>query len=339
MALKRSDFKAEWHQTESTLSIALPLSADIFASPPSPLGWQYRQPQPRNPLRTFVSAAAVILGLLLAAVAVPAIWVDRNIVQEDGFVSLAAPLGKDAVFQQRLASAAVGSIDPAGGIPEPFAELVQPIIDAAATSLTTLPGYPAAWEETLRKSHRLNFPASGAAPSEAQPSTSLTLDVAPLVGLLTKQISDATNVPLEAPDQTLIDIGQPNQRQLVDQVSAYAPMGYPLAAGSAIALLLALIAARRRWTVLVGTGLGALVLAAVWKLGSDAAGLAVGGTASGNEVADIFKSEFVAASSERFGQWIVGTLIAGAVLVVAGVILRVVAGTVAGRTGRDRRSR
>lgn len=290
-------------------------------------------------MRTFVSAAAVILGLLLAAVAVPAIWVDRNIVQEDGFVSLAAPLGKDAVFQQRLASAAVGSIDPAGGIPEPFAELVQPIIDAAATSLTTLPGYPAAWEETLRKSHRLNFPASGAAPSEAQPSTSLTLDVAPLVGLLTKQISDATNVPLEAPDQTLIDIGQPNQRQLVDQVSAYAPMGYPLAAGSAIALLLALIAARRRWTVLVGTGLGGLVLAAVWKLGSDAAGLAVGGTASGNEVADIFKSEFVAASSERFGQWIVGTLIAGAVLVVAGVILRVVAGTVAGRTGRDRRSR
>lgn len=290
-------------------------------------------------MRTFVSAAAVILGLLLASVAVPAIWVDRNIVQEDGFVSLAAPLGKDAVFQQRLASAAVGSIDPAGGIPEPFAELVQPIIDAAATSLTTLPGYPAAWEETLRKSHRLNFPASGAAPSEAQPSTSLTLDVAPLVGLLTKQISDATNVPLEAPDQTLIDIGQPNQRQLVDQVSAYAPMGYPLAAGSAIALLLALIAARRRWTVLVGTGLGALVLAAVWKLGSDAAGLAVGGTASGNEVADIFKSEFVAASSERFGQWIVGTLIAGAVLVVAGVILRVVAGTVAGRTGRDRRSR
>jgi hypothetical protein len=290
-------------------------------------------------LRTFVSAAAVILGLLLAAVSVPAIWVDRNIVQEDGFVSLAAPLGKDTVFQQRLASAAVGSIDPAGGIPEPFAELVQPILDAAATSLTTLPGYPAAWEETLRKSHRLNFPASGAATSEAEPSTSLTLDVAPLVGLLTKQISDATNVPLDAPDQTLIDIGQPSQRQLVDQVSAYAPMGYALAAGSAIALLLALIAARRRWTVLVGTGLGALVLAAVWKLGSDAAGLAVGGTASGNEVADIFKSEFVAASSERFGQWIVATVIAGAILIVAGVIFRVVAGAVAGRTGGDQRSR
>ncbi|MFF1382563.1 hypothetical protein ACFVWT_03255 [Arthrobacter sp. NPDC058288] len=290
-------------------------------------------------MRTFVSAAAVILGLLLAAVAVPAIWVDRNIVQEDGFVSLAAPLGKDTAFQERLASAAVGSIDPAGRIPEPFAELVQPILDSAAKSLTALPGYPAAWEETLRKSHRLNFPASGAGSPEAEPATSLTLDVAPLVGLLTKQISDAVNVPLDAPDETLINIGQPSQRQLVDQVSAYAPMGYAVAAGSAIAFLLALIAARRRWTVLAGTGAGALVLAAVWKLGSDAAGLAVGGTASGNEVADIFKSEFVAASSERFGQWILAALIAGGVLIVAGVILRVVAGAVVARAGRDRRSR
>lgn len=290
-------------------------------------------------MRTFVSAAAVILGLVLAAVAVPAIWVDRNIVQEDGFVSLAAPLGKDSAFQQRLASAAVGSIDPAGRIPEPFAGLVQPILDSAATSLTTLPGYPAAWEETLRKSHRLNFPAAGGAPSEAEPSTSLTLDVAPLVGLLIRQISDATKVPLDAPDQTLIAIGQPSHRQLVDQVWAYAPMGYALAAGLAIALLLALLAARRRWTVLVGTGAGAVVLAAVWKLGSDAAGLAVGGTASGNEVADIFKSEFVAASSDRFGQWIVATLIAGAVLIVAGVILRVIAGTNAARTERGLRSR
>jgi hypothetical protein len=152
------------------------------------------------------------------------------------------------------------------------------------------------------------------------------LDVAPLVGLLTEQISDATKVPLEAPNQTLINIGQPSQRQLVDQVSAYAPMGNALAVGAAIAFVLAFVAARRRWIVLAGTGVGALVLAATWKLGSDAAGLAVTGRASGNQVADIFKSEFVAASSERFGQWILAALITGAVLIVAGVLLRVVSG-------------
>ena len=61
-------------------------------------------------VRTFVSAVAVLIGLVLAAVAVPAMWVDRNIVQEDGFVAFTAPLGKDPAFQERLAAAAVGSL-------------------------------------------------------------------------------------------------------------------------------------------------------------------------------------------------------------------------------------
>ncbi len=246
--------KTEWHQTESTLSIALPLSADIFASPPAPLGWQYRQPNLGIPCALLSQLPPSSLDCCWPPSPFPPSGWTGTLSRRTALSSLAAPLGKDSVFQQRLASAAVGSIDPTGQIPEPFAELVQPILDSAAKSLTTLPGYPAAWEETLRKSHRLNFTASGTAPSEAGPSTSLTLDVAPLVGLLTQQISDATKVPLEAPEQTLIDIGQPSQRQLVDQVSAYAPMGYALAAGSAIALLLGLVAARRRWTVLVGAG-------------------------------------------------------------------------------------
>ena len=69
-------------------------------------------------MRTFVSAVAVLIGLAMAAVAVPAMWVDRNIVQEDGFVALTAPLGKDPAFQQRLAAAAVNSFS-SDQIPEP----------------------------------------------------------------------------------------------------------------------------------------------------------------------------------------------------------------------------
>ena len=109
--------------------------------------------------------------------------------QEDGFVALAAPLGKNPAFQKRLATAAVNSIDTGGAIPAQLAELVRPVLESAATSLTGLPGYPAAWEETLRKSHRLNFADPASLPPEAGSSTSLTLDVAPLVALVAKQIS------------------------------------------------------------------------------------------------------------------------------------------------------
>lgn len=253
-------------------------------------------------------------------------WVDRNIIQEDGFVALTGPLGKDPVFQRRLAAAAVGSLSSGDRIPEALSELARPVLEDAAQSLTGLPGYPDAWAETLRKSHRLTFADPTTLPPEADGVTSLTLDVAPLVGLVAKQVSDATTLPLEAPDQVLIHIGQSNQRQLVERVAAFAPMGYAVALGAGIALALALVAARRRWTVLAGTGAGALVLAGAWKLASDIAAGAVAGTSGGNEVAEIFKREFVSASTASFGQWILAAAVAGGGLLVTGLVLRVAGG-------------
>jgi len=270
-------------------------------------------------LRTFVSAVAVILGVLLSAVAVPAIWVDRNVVDEDGFVALSAPLGQDAGFQQRLAAAAVGTID-TSSIPDALAGVVQPVAEAAAGSLTGLPGYPAAWEESLRKSHRLNFADPSSLPAEADTGTSPTLDVAPLVGLAVEELSRTTGLTLEAPEQTLINVGQPDQRQWIERTSAYAPLGYSLAVGAGIALALALVSARRRWTVFVSAGVGALLLAALWTFGSKLARDAVAATASGNEVADMFKDAFVAAASSSFHSWISGTAVAGGVLLAAGLV-------------------
>ena len=276
-------------------------------------------------MRTFVSAVAVLIGLVLAAVAVPAMWVDRHIVQQDGFVAFAAPLGKDPVFQERLAAAAVGSLG-AERIPAALGGLVTPILESAARSLTSMPGYPEAWTETLRKSHQLNFTDPSAPPAEEVTATSLTLDLAPLVGLVAKQVADATTLPLEAPEQLLITIGQPEHRQLLDRVSAFAPMGYALAVGALVAFALAFAAARRRWTVLAGIGLGGLVLAGSWMLAADAVGAAVTATSSGNEVAEIFKSEFVSAASSSFGQWILVAAVAGGVLLAGGLVVRVVGG-------------
>jgi hypothetical protein len=270
-------------------------------------------------LRTFVSAIAVILGLLLSAVAIPAIWVDSNVVQEDGFVALSAPLGQDEDFQQRLAAAAVGTID-TSSVPDALAGIVQPVVEAAAGSLTGLPGYPAAWEETLRKSHRLSFADPASPPAGADSSSSLTLDVAPLAALAIAELSRTTGMPLDAPDQTVINVGQAHQRQWIERLSAYAPLGYSLAIGAGVAFALALVAARRRWTVIFTAGAGALLLAAVWTVGSVQARDAVGGAASGNEVADMFKNEFVAAAFTSFQSWITGTIVVGGVLLAAGLV-------------------
>ncbi|HKU01464.1 MAG TPA: hypothetical protein VJQ80_01480 [Arthrobacter sp.] len=270
-------------------------------------------------MRTFVSALATVLGILLAAVAVPAIWVDRNIVQEDGFVRLAAPLGKDPEFQRKLAAAAVGTID-TGSVPGFLSGLVEPMLEKAAESLTGLSGYPAAWEETLRRSHRLSFADPAAASQDGAPASSLTLDVAPLVALGSEEISRATRLPLNPPEQTLINVGQPAQREWTERLATYAPMGYVLAIGSAVAFLLALVAARRRWTVLLAAGLGGLAVAGLWGLGLQLGSARAQATDTGNAIANMFRDEFLAAASTDFQTWITTTAVAGGALVAAGIV-------------------
>ncbi|MFF2344393.1 hypothetical protein [Pseudarthrobacter sp. NPDC058119] len=270
-------------------------------------------------MRTFVSALATVLGILLAAVAVPAIWVDRNIVQEDGFVHLAAPLGKDPEFQRKLAAAAVGTID-TGSVPGFLSGLVEPMLEKAAESLTGLPGYPAAWEETLRRSHRLSFADPAAALQDGASASSLTLDVAPLVALGSEEISRATRLPLNPPEQTLINVGQPAQREWTERLATYAPMGYVLAIGSAVAFLLALVAARRRWTVLVAAGLGGLLVAGLWGFGVQLGSSRAQATDTGNAIANMFRDEFLAAAGADFQSWIATTAVAGGVLAAAGIV-------------------
>jgi hypothetical protein len=270
-------------------------------------------------VRTFVSAFATLLAIVLAAVAVPAIWLDRNIVQEQGFVELASPLGRNSEFQQGLATAAVGTID-TSSVPGFLADLVRPALEDAAASMTGLPGYPAAWEETLRRSHRLSFTAPQAEAGETASASSLTLDVAPLVALGAEEISRTTRLPLDPPDQTLIEVGQPEQKEWTERLAAYTPAGYLLAGGAAVALLLAVVAARRRWTVLVGAGLGALVLAAVWTVCSQLGSAAVLAADTGNEVANMFRDGFVAAAAADFQGWTLASAITGGVLVLVGVV-------------------
>lgn len=270
-------------------------------------------------MRTFVSAIATVLGILLAAVAVPAIWVDRNVVQEDGFVRLAAPLGKDSEFQRKLAAAAVGTID-TGSVPGFLSGLVQPMLEKAAESMTGLPGYPAAWEETLRRSHRLSFadPAKDSQPGAS--ASSLTLDVAPLVTLGSEEISRATRLPLDPPKQALINIGHPAQREWTERLATYAPMGYVLAIGSVVAFLLAFVAARRRWTVLLAAGFGGLALAGLWGIGLQLGSARAQATDTGNAVANMFRDEFLAAAGADFQTWITTTAAAGAALAAAGIV-------------------
>jgi hypothetical protein len=103
-----------------------------------------------------------------------------------------------------------------------------------------------------------------------------------------------------------------------------------MAAGSGLAFVLALVAARRRWLLLLVAGVGGFFLAALWKLGSDLASAAVSAMPPGNSVAEVFQQELVSASAASFGQWISTSFWTAGFLLLAGIILAIFRGRRAG---------
>ncbi len=288
----------------------------------------------RMTLRTFVSALGVILAVLLAGVAVPAAWVDQNIVKEEGFVRIAGSLGSDPEFQSRLAAAAVGTFESSVDLPGPIQSLAADALRNAATGMQSWSDYPQAWEETVRNSHRLNFGTVTQA-EESAASTALVLDIGPLVRLIRDHFAEATRIRLDVPTESLVSLGEPSHRQLVERVAAFAPLWWIAAAGALVSALLALAAARRRSLAVVFLGLGGLALAALWTAGADLAGGMVGSLASANGVAELFKDEFLTTARNGFGQWVwIAAVVSGAVLVV-GVIAAVVSGRRGSRSARS----
>ncbi|MFK0039035.1 hypothetical protein ACIQTW_04265 [Paenarthrobacter sp. NPDC090517] len=276
-------------------------------------------------LRTFVSALGVILALVLTAVAFPTAWVDRNIVKEEGFVRIAGELGNDPEFQNRLITSALGTFESSVDLPGPIQSLAADALRSAASGMQSWSDYPQAWEETVRNSHRLNFGAANQ-PEEAVTTTALVLDISPLVRLIRDHFAEATRIRVDVPAESLVSLGEPSHRQLVERVAAFAPLWWVAALGAVISVLLALVAARRRSLVLVFLGLGGLALAALWTAGADLGGGVIGNLSSANGVAELFKQEFLTAARTGFGEWIFIAAVASGGVFVAGVIASVVSG-------------
>ncbi|MGM7777728.1 hypothetical protein ACSVHC_17160 [Arthrobacter sp. KNU-44] len=270
-------------------------------------------------MRTFVSAIAVIFALLLTGIAVPMAWTDANVVREDGFVPLTSPIGKDQAFQARLAATAVASLESKINLPAPVEQLGASFLKDAATAMSTWPEYPQAWDETVRRSHQLNF-AGTAGPGNSTAGTSLVLDVGPLVKLAADRLHAATGLPIATPESTLINVGGPAQRQQVDAIAAYAPMWWIPGLGAVLLFALGLLSAKRRGVLLLFTGLGLAAVAALWQVattvlkGAGDAGL--GGTATGG----LFARELVAASVDNFTGWITIAWIAAGVFALLGLL-------------------
>lgn len=280
-------------------------------------------------MRTFLSALLAVLALVVAAGGVVSAWVNGNVVDEAGFVALAAPLGDDAEFQAALTDSLAQEVTAGAGLPEQLDAFVEPLIRDAAGAVTGSSGYPAAWTETLRLSHAVTL-AQAPDPSQQAPAI-LTLDVGPVVGLVAENVGGTLNVDLQVPDDTTIEIGSFERGGLLSGVADAVQDWRLYLAGAAVLALLALVIARRRGTTLALLGLGMAAIGAVGLLAGRWMPEAAAGAPATSAIAEVF----VRGLAERAGADVADS----SMPLIAGGLIAVVIGVVAQLAfGRRRRA-
>lgn len=275
-------------------------------------------------MRTLLSALLALLALGAAAMGLASVWIDENLVQESGFVALAAPLAEDEDVQAALADSLVEEVTGSTGLPDLLDSFVEPLIRDAAGAVTEASGYPAAWTETLRRSHAFTF-AQAPDPSQPAPAV-LTLDLGPVLQLVADSVGGGLGLDVPLPADTTIDIGSIERGGLLSGVADVVQSWALYLAAAGILAVLALVVARRRGTTLALIGVGVVVIG-VLGLSAPEWVPAVAARAPGTSaIADVF----VRGLAERAGADIAVSstpvLVGGLMAVVLGLALQFTVG-------------
>ncbi|WP_024476876.1 hypothetical protein [Arthrobacter sp. CAL618] len=282
-------------------------------------------------MRTFGAAFFTLVALVLAGIALPGAWIDRNFVQLDGFVELAGPLGSDPEFQAQLTSALASEATANAGLPEALTGIVEPLIAEAAGNVVGLPGYPAAWNDTLQRSHELSFPADADLFNGVDSPEPVRLDLAPVLALALQEVGTRLGVDVPAPEQTLVEVASPERQSTVGQLAAVAGLWPILGAGAVVSALSALGLARRRSTTLAFLGLGTAALGVLYWAGVRAAPeilerVRAERGASEGSISALFQDGLVARAAEVSEPLCLAVIGVGMVLLLVGVASRLISG-------------
>lgn len=273
-------------------------------------------------MRTAGSALLVILGLLLAAVAGPALWLERNVVDGAGFAQLAGPLGTNSEFQEGLSALAADQATASLNLPPQLNELAGALITSAARSIYSDPGYEAAWTQTLQRSHKLTFDAAG----NQEVQGDLKLDIAPLVELVAAKVAQDLGVPLPTPKEVVVSLEQPQVAKVLPLASALGGASGWMAFIAVDLLALGVIVAKRRALTLILGGAGLAAVALLWQLGSGFVESALAGLVVGTEVAQQFGIQLGALARASWQGGITATFLIAGVMAAAGVVALIVKG-------------
>ena len=269
-----------------------------------------------------------LVTTVLLAVAVPTMWVQRNVVSEDGYAALSAAAAHDPKLQRAMASvlaAQIRTFAAENGYETLNPELVHNVVAA----YTGNDGFPGQFAQANRIAHRWMFTDSIRA--EEGSGDRWLVDIAPMLndpsikqtlGDLDLDVPQTLTVPITVPESSAL---RPGQLRLLSVWGPWVSVGSTILAG--ISALLMLAAARSRGKALVSLGVSALLVGAGgWaalemsrRFVDDALNQTAGDI---RQIADVM----VAQAELSAHHWLNLTLAAGGVLVVFGVAVSMLGG-------------
>jgi hypothetical protein len=265
------------------------------------------------------------------AVAVPAAWVQRNLVDENGYTALAQQAAGDPTLQSAMAgeltTRAMTLIAQHSGGRYPVDS--SQVHDAAA-AFTAGPSFPPLFATANRTAHRWLFDDAGSGDPWAVDVAPMLNDsaFAPILSEYDVQVPATLTVPLTASVPQALQQGE---------LSRVATWGRQASLGAAavcgVFALLMLLAARRRGKALTSLGISALLVGGAGWVGIELAGRYLDyalnrTTGDRREIAGVM----VHGAEASLRQWLNLTLTAGAGLVIFGVVVAVLGSLVKKKT-------
>ncbi|MGB0436930.1 MAG: hypothetical protein ACPGIJ_08155, partial [Mycobacterium sp.] len=211
-------------------------------------------------MRFLVALMLWLLTTVALAIAVPALWAQLTIVDEDGYAALAATAAQDQRLQEAMAGELTEQVITLGA---DNGYLLNPeLVDQVAVAYTRNSGFPGQFAQANRIAHRWMF--TGAVPS-GNSTDQWLIDVAPMLldpsfaatlGSLDLQVPQTMTVPITVNTPEL----QPGKLRWLATWGPWASGAMALV--TALLAALTFLAARSRGKALIALGVSALLVGA-----------------------------------------------------------------------------
>jgi len=269
-------------------------------------------------IRSGASFLCWVVAVVAAIITVPTLWIATHVADEDGYVDFTRPFVADAEFRDAIVATITDDLFSQGGLPAVAKPVVERALSSVASRAAKQPGFVEAWEESQRRTHQLTFGPDAN-------TDRLTADIGPIATFVANDVTSDLPVRVNVPDELLVPIYGAPDPEVIEQVGKTQDRSRIGLLVVGLASLLSLVFARRRINAVVGLAAGAVITGGVLLAGT---GLALpevlDRTPAETPFARQMRDLLVDRASDSLNQWLLWTLVIGAVALVIALLGRAI---------------